>query len=206
MKFKTDQEIFWSGKFGDEYIGRNKNSDLLTSNINFFINALKRSKNIESCIEFGANIGMNIKALKIIFPKIDFYGLEINNRAAELLGNEIPKKNIFKESILDFQIKEKWDLTLIKGVLIHIDPDQILKVYKKLFESSRKYILICEYYSRNPEALIYRGFKNKLFKRDFAGDMLDIYPNLYLLDYGFVYHKDQKFPQDDITWFLLEKI
>ena len=44
MKFKTDQEIFWSGKFGDEYIGRNKNSDLLTSNINFFINALKRSK------------------------------------------------------------------------------------------------------------------------------------------------------------------
>tara|TARA_Y100001970_G_scaffold281511_1_gene392438 strand:+ start:602 stop:1222 length:621 start_codon:yes stop_codon:yes gene_type:complete len=205
MKFKTDQENFWSGKFGDEYIGRNQNTDLLTSNINFFINALKGTKNIKNCIEFGANIGMNIKALKIIFPKIDFYALEINKTAAEHLAKVIPKKNIFEESILDFQIKEKWDLTLIKGVLIHINPDEILKVYKKLFESTNKYLLICEYYSRNPETLIYRGFQNKLFKRDFAGEMLDLYPNLYLLDYGFVYHKDQKFPQDDITWFLLEK-
>ena len=66
MKFKTDQEIFWSGKFGDEYINRNKNNDLLTSNINFFIKSLQRTKKIKNCIEFGANIGMNIKALKII--------------------------------------------------------------------------------------------------------------------------------------------
>jgi spore coat polysaccharide biosynthesis protein SpsF len=26
-----------------------------------------------------------------------------------------------------------------------------------------------------------------------------------LIDYGFVYHRDTAHPQDDITWFLLEK-
>jgi spore coat polysaccharide biosynthesis protein SpsF len=26
-----------------------------------------------------------------------------------------------------------------------------------------------------------------------------------LVDYGFAYHRDPNFPQDDITWFLLEK-
>jgi len=44
-----------------------------------------------------------------------------------------------------------------------------------------------------------------LFKRDFAGEMLDRYPALKLLDYGFVYRRDPLFPQDDMTWFLLEK-
>jgi hypothetical protein len=44
-----------------------------------------------------------------------------------------------------------------------------------------------------------------LYKRDFAGEMLDRYPDLQLVDYGFSYHRDQNFPQDDANWFLLEK-
>jgi spore coat polysaccharide biosynthesis protein SpsF len=51
----------------------------------------------------------------------------------------------------------------------------------------------------------YRGHAERLFKRDFAGEMLKRYPKLRLLDYGFAYHGDANFPQDDITWFLLEK-
>jgi len=29
--------------------------------------------------------------------------------------------------------------------------------------------------------------------------------DLKLVDYGFVYHADCNFPQDDVTWFVLEK-
>lgn len=47
--------------------------------------------------------------------------------------------------------------------------------------------------------------KKVLFKRDFAGEMLEKYQDLQLVDYGFVYHGDANFPQDDLTWFLLEK-
>ena len=53
--------------------------------------------------------------------------------------------------------------------------------------------------------MTYRGHSQRLFKRDFAGEMLDRFPDLTLVDYGFAYHRDANFPQDDTTWFLLEK-
>ena len=34
---------------------------------------------------------------------------------------------------------------------------------------------------------------------------MDRYPQMRLVDYGFVYRRDPNFPQDDITWFLMEK-
>lgn len=35
--------------------------------------------------------------------------------------------------------------------------------------------------------------------------MLDMFPDLKLVDYRFIYHRDPVFPRDDSTWFLLEK-
>ena len=34
---------------------------------------------------------------------------------------------------------------------------------------------------------------------------MDKYPDLKLVDYGFRYHRDNMFPMDDSTWFILEK-
>ena len=75
-----------------------------------------------------------------------------------------------------------------------------------MFQSSHRYICIAEYYNPTPVEVPYRGHQNKMFKRDFAGEMLDKFQDLRLLDYGFVYHRDTQFPQDDVNWFLLEKI
>jgi spore coat polysaccharide biosynthesis protein SpsF len=78
-------------------------------------------------------------------------------------------------------------------------------VYDKLYASSARYICIAEYYSQDPVEITYRGHTAKLFKRDFAGDLLKRFPTLSLTGYGFVYQNDPMFPLDDITWFLLEK-
>lgn len=78
-------------------------------------------------------------------------------------------------------------------------------MYKKLYDCTNKYILLAEYYNPKPVAINYRGHENTLFKRDFAGELMDKFPDLTLRDYGFVYHRDLAFPQDDINWFLLEK-
>ena len=61
--FSTAQEEFWAGSFGSEYISRNRGEGLLASNVYFFSNALKSTQGVESCLEFGANIGMNLIAL-----------------------------------------------------------------------------------------------------------------------------------------------
>ncbi|MGH8240704.1 MAG: pseudaminic acid biosynthesis-associated methylase, partial [Steroidobacteraceae bacterium] len=97
------------------------------------------------------------------------------------------------------------DLVLIKGVLIHLNPEVLPVAYRKLHEAAGRWILICEYYNPTPIAVTYRGHADRLFKRDFAGEMLETFPDLHLVDYGFVYRRDPVFPQDDITWFLLEK-
>ena len=89
--------------------------------------------------------------------------------------------------------------------MIHISPDHLQTVYENLFQSSKKYIVVAEYYNPVPVSVSYRGHSEKLFKRDFAGEMLDLYPSLQLVDYGFVYHRDPAFPADDISWFILEK-
>jgi spore coat polysaccharide biosynthesis protein SpsF len=52
--------------------------------------------------------------------------------------------------------------------------------------------------------LRYRGKKDKLFKRDFAGEFISTFKNIKIKSYGFVYHKD-KYPQDDLNWFLMKK-
>jgi pseudaminic acid biosynthesis-associated methylase len=97
-------------------------------------------------------------------------------------------------------------LVLTKGVLIHINPDVLPKVYDKLVASSGRYLLVAEYYNPSPVAITYRGHFDRLFKRDFAGEILDSHPQMKLIDYGFAYHRDPSFPQDDLTWFLMEKM
>jgi pseudaminic acid biosynthesis-associated methylase len=203
--FKTEQEEFWAGEFGSEYIGRNDGAQLLASNINFFSKALKQAGQISSCLEFGANIGMNLKALQLLYPGIHIQAVEINPDAATRLTSLLGEGNVFEGSIFACPIVEKVDLALIKGVLIHINPDMLEAVYEKLYQASSRLILICEYYNPTPTSIPYRGYSDRLFKRDFAGEMLEKYPGLRLVDYGFSYRRDPAFPQDDIPWFLMEK-
>lgn len=205
MNFKTEQEAFWAGEFGTEYIQRNRGNVLLASNLDFFAKALRATRGVKTCIEFGANIGMNLKALKLLHPAQEQHGIEINADAARELAQVIPSHHVHHSSILDFNPHQTWDLVLVKGVLIHINPDVLPQVYDKLVAASGKYLLVAEYYNPAPVAIPYRGHTDRLFKRDFAGEIMDRHPQMELVDYGFAYRRDPNFPQDDITWFLMGK-
>jgi len=133
------------------------------------------------------------------------YAIEINSDAARELSLVIPSEHVYQTSIFDFNPQQNWDLVLIKGVLIHINPDELSKVYDKLVSSCGRYLLVAEYYNPVPVAITYRGHNDKLFKRDFAGEIMDRHPQMELIDYGFAYRRDPIFPLDDITWFLMEK-
>ncbi len=203
MNYKTEQEEFWAKEFGDEYCKRN--TKIVKSNINLFSKILSKTSNINSIIEFGSNIGMNLQALNTINDEFKLSAIEINKSAVDQLNTLEYINNVFNESLLEIELENKYDLTFIKGVLIHINPDYLQTVYEKLYENSKKYILIIEYYNPTPVEVNYRGHSGKLFKRDFAGELMNKYKDLKLVDYGFVYHKDNNFPQDDLTWFLMEK-
>jgi pseudaminic acid biosynthesis-associated methylase len=203
--FKTEQENFWSGEFGDEYIDRNKDAELIASCTKMFGDIFSKCTEIKSVLELGANRGNNLIAIKnILPPATELSGIEINKNAV----NELKRINgvtAYHSSILDFKFEKKVDFVFTRGVLIHINPDELTHVYEKMYSVSSKYICVAEYYNPSPVTIKYRGHDNRLFKRDFAGDLLEKYSDLKLVDYGFVYHRDSMFAQDDITWFLMKK-
>lgn len=203
-KVVTEQEKFWAGNFGDQYTDRNKTDQLLASNLYLFSKILNSTKNINSVMELGANIGLNLQAIKSLIPSCNFAAVEINDYACKIL-EKLESVEVFNESLLTFSSTKKYDFVLSKGVLIHINPDHLNKVYELMYSASNKYICLVEYYNPTPVELNYRGHPNKLFKRDFAGEMLEKFSDIKLVDYGFIYHKDNYFPQDDVSWFLLEK-
>jgi pseudaminic acid biosynthesis-associated methylase len=202
-KHKTEQQQFWAGEFGDQYIRRNQGQQWIASNTHLFARILNRTEHIASAIEFGANIGLNLLALQNLLPDAELSGVEINKTAFEEL-DAIGGVQAYHSAIEDFAPSQKADLAFTKTVLIHISPESLAAVYDKLYACSKRYILIVEYYNPTPVEVSYRGHTGKLFKRDFAGEIIDRHKDLQLVDYGFVYHGD-KFSQDDITWFLMEK-
>ena len=206
MTYRTEQEAFWAGDFGDAYRERCALSeDLVAARTNCMARMLKYAAPVTSAFEVGCNIGLNLVALKRVSPATELSAIEINDASAEQ-ARQLGVAEVETASALDYSPKRTYDMTLICGVLIHMNPEVLPEVYDLLFNASDRLILLFEYYNPTPVEVNYRGHEARLFKRDFAGEMLDRYPGkLKLIDYGFFYHRDPIARSDDGTFFLLEK-
>lgn len=202
--FATEQEAFWAGEFGSSYINRNPTDFEQAARLALFSRIIERTKDVGSIIELGANIGNNLRALARLRAGAELAAVEINADAVEIL-RDWGGATVFHRSLLDFSSERHYDMSLVSGVLIHMDPEVLPRVYDLLHGLTDRYVCLVEYYNPSPVEISYRGHSGKLFKRDFAGEMLDRFSDLHLVDYGFVYHRDPNFPLDDLTWFLLEK-
>jgi len=170
-----------------------------------FADILAKTRDVNSAVEFGCNIGMNLAAISRLRPGIDIHAIEINAKAAELCGKRFPEGDITHGSIFDYTPEKPCELAFTCGVMIHLNPEMLPKTYEKLAAASSKYVLIAEYYNTSPVAIPYRGHDDRLFKRDFAREFMESHPEYSLVAYNFVYRHDPMFPDDDITWFLMEK-
>ena len=82
---RTSQESFWSGTFGSAYVSRNQSEQLVAGKTALWSTVLRRAHKPASAVELGANIGLNLIALRRLFPEIGLAGVEINPDAhAEL--------------------------------------------------------------------------------------------------------------------------
>jgi len=202
MIIKTSQENFWKNEFGNKYTSRNSKN---TKRLNIIGNDLKKNRiKITSAFEIGCNIGLNLLAIKKFYPKVNIYGVEINSKAFNISKK---KFTCYNDSIYNFKTKKKFDIVISAGVLIHQNPKKLKTFYKKMHSLSKKYIYINEYFNPTPVEISYRGFKGKLFKRDFAKEFWKIFPKMKLLDYGFHWSEDPKKKNncDNSNWFLFRK-
>lgn len=196
---------FWKGKFGDDYARRNTGEAMLAANTAFFANALRRADGIKSVIEFGANIGMNLSALRKLLPLAVLEGVEINESACREMELNGDVDECINASFLEGNGSDTWDLVLCKGVLIHIAPEDLSRAYEVIYNSTHRYVLMAEYFAATPTMVPYRGETERMWRRDFAGEFLDAYADVKLVDYGFWWSRDPMWRQDSLNWWLMER-
>lgn len=205
-KTRSEQENFWADKYAENYIKKNSqfNNELGAEAWGKMMRTINGE--VRNYLECGCNIGRNIDQLKIAFPKAKASIIEISEPAFAFVSARHQFEYAFQGAILESEFGDaSFDLVFTMGVLIHINPDQLLAHMERMFKYSKKYILIGEYFNRTPTSIEYQGEKDKLFKRDFGKLFIENF-DVKLLDYGFLWgHLYDTAGFDDITWWLFEK-
>ena len=202
----NQQEQFWAKTYASDYIKKNNSFDL-KKGIEAWNKMSLQIPNIKNILECGCNIGKNLNCLNRVYPQAKKSIIEISKPAYDHVLKTYNVKNAYNGSIISSNFSlNSFDLVFTMGVLIHISPKNLIANMKKIFDYSNKYILIGEYFNRQPTTIIYQGLSNKLFKCDFGKIFINNF-NVKLIDYGFLWgHLYDNAGFDDITWWLFEKI
>lgn len=205
---ETDQVKFWRGDFGNSYVDRNVTTyNHLRIRLAMWVRIFAYMANDmpKSVLEVGPNIGLNIRAMKILCDA-EYFVVEPNAKARKILIDDqvLPQDNIQDGFAGNFILPEKpVDLAFTSGVMIHIHHDDLLQACTNIYNSTGKYIVCYEYFSDQPEMINYRGHGEKLFKRDYGAFWLENFPDLKCLGYGFEWK--QLTGLDNSTWWVFEK-
>ena len=161
---------------------------------------------ITDFLECGCNIGRNLEQIARVLPDARPSVIEISEPAIEFVRSRHLLRHAVHGPILDAPLPAGgFDLVFTMGVLIHIHPDRLLALMRRMLELSRRYVLIGEYFNRTPVMLPYRGEDDRLFKRDFGKLFIENF-DVTLRDHGFLWgHLYDAAGFDDITWWLFEK-
>lgn len=206
MPLNSEQEKFWATTYADDYIKKNSQFDHKLGSEAWEKMLKETQGGVGNYLECGCNIGRNIEQIKLVLPDAKPSIIEISEPAFKFVTARYDFEHAYNGPILDSEFeKESFDLVFTMGVLIHINPDQLLDHMAKMFGYSRKYILMGEYFNRTPISIEYQGEKEKLFKRDFGKLFIENF-KVKLPDYGFLWgHIYDSAGFDDVTWWLFEK-
>lgn len=194
-------ERLWEGGFGDDYVERNRSA--WEKRAPFWEELMSRYKPA-SVLEVGCNAGPNLRWIASHIPAQNVYGVDINRGALEALHQGLPEVNAIWSQARELPFRDRWfDLVFTMGVLIHQPSETLPLVMSEIVRCSRKYVLCGEYFAAETTEVPYRGQQGALFKRDFGGLYLRLFPGLALRQTGFL-SRDQGW--DEVTYWMLEKI
>lgn len=206
----TDQLDKWKSQFGDDYVDRNMPDDknILQREALFTQILFNIGNNLpKTILEVGAGVGNNLAALSNLYHNINrevqFTAIEPNEKAKEILKNAQNTKIIENQAFYIEASNYEFDLVFTCGVLIHLQPDHLLKAMQEMYRTSNRYILCIEYFAPKCEEIKYHNEENLLWRNDFGGIWLDNFP-LRCINYGFTWKRVSGL--DNLTWWLFEKV
>ncbi|HYE99495.1 MAG TPA: pseudaminic acid biosynthesis-associated methylase [Planctomycetota bacterium] len=193
-------EHLWQGSFGDQYTERNAQAGNVRKG--FWDDLLGRYP-CRRVLEVGCNLGANLRWVAGRVPARDVHGVDINESALAKLRAQHPEINATWTRARELPFRDRWfDLVYTMGVLIHQPPDTLPLVMSEIVRCSSRYVLAGEYYAEQLTEVPYRGQAGALYKRDFGGLYQGLFPDLRLVEKGFL-SKAQGW--DDVTWWLFER-
>ena len=205
---KTPQLDQWRGAFGDAYIERNRaDAARLQVTTALWAKLLGRLAGDppRSILEVGANVGANLHCIRRL-TDAGLWAIEPNERAREALvkSGVAPVSHVLDGVAQDIPMPDgSVELAFTSGVLIHIQPSDLLAACREIHRCTNKYIICNEYFADQPEEKLYRGEAGLLFKRDFGSFWLDNFPDLVVVDCGFCWRRTTGC--DNSTWWIFKK-
>lgn len=190
-------ENLWSGQFGKDHMERNRD----TRERHEVLSNILKDCDIDTVLEVGCNIGLNLIAIRDLFGPIGLYGIDIYEDAVDEANASGLKCSVGVARELEFP-DSSIDLVFTAGVLIHQPLDMLEKCMSEIVRVSKKYVLAIEYFDPSFKEIPYRGNERALFKGDYGRMYMDLFPQLKLIGGG-------KIPLskcwDDVTYWLFEK-
>jgi len=137
-------EKYFSGKEGIDYTNRNMSSLKTGHNSATLIYNIIKMGNIQSVLEIGTNLGVNLSKLENKVSKI--CGTDINEEALKTAKSLYPFVDFKEGSVYDLPYQDdEFELVFTRGVIIHINPDDRIKALKELVRVSSRFIVNIEY-------------------------------------------------------------
>jgi len=152
----------WRGEFGDAYTQRNW---VDWRSRRAFWGRILNVTGARSVLEIGCNAGWNLSAIKSEMPEVRAAGTDINPRALE----QAHAAGLEVYECLDFRkVPGRFDLVFTAGVLIHVEPEAIGEMMTAIAEKSFRWVLAIEYAGDREEAIPYRGYDDKCWRRPYG--------------------------------------
>lgn len=180
MKIEDTQE-FWENEFGDAYHKRNRVD--WRQRVTFWSHILELT-GARSVWEWGCGPGWNLTAIQsaasrtkrwfrvgedrpdeyqVIQWPVQVYGTECNESAIQLARVAGLDVNEWMPNEDD-----KFELACTVGALIHVPPDDVQDLMRKIVDASSDYVLAVEYDAQKESMVNYRGHDNKLWCRPYG--------------------------------------
>jgi spore coat polysaccharide biosynthesis protein SpsF len=194
-------ERLWAGGFGNEYLERNAGAG---GGRDVFWKTFLTIHPAHRVLEVGCNAGANLQWIIQHVDPAETFGIDVNRLALSRLRQRLPSVSAVSGTARELPFRDRWfDLVFTAGVLIH-QPDTTLPlVMAEVVRVSRRYVLCAEYFAPEKVEVPYRGATGALFKRDYGNLYRAFFPELELVDEGFLGPAEG---WDDVTWWLFERV
>jgi SAM-dependent methyltransferase len=116
--------------------------------------------------------------------------VDINEASLAVARREHPELNVGWATARALPFRDGWfDLVYTVAVLMH-QPDPVLPLaMHEIVRCSRRWVLCAEYYADEPTELEWRA-PGALIKRDFTREYVERFPDLTLVEEGFLDSED----------------